>query len=92
MIIDGRNFITTPSIGKTALPHAPGVYVFLRGNQILYVGMYQNINQRIKSSHHEFHNAKAAGMNKIGHFQTDEKSARIIEQQIIQRHTPLLNG
>ena len=92
MQIDGRNFITTPSTGKTALPHSPGVYAFLKGDKILYVGMSQNINQRIDSSHHELHNAKAAGMNKIGFFQTDENSARLIEQEIIRRYTPPLNG
>ena len=92
MIIDGRNFITTPSSGKTALPQASGVYVFLKDDKILYVGMSQNSNQRINSSHHELHNAKAAGMNKVGFFRTDERSARLIEQEIIQRHKPQLNG
>lgn len=88
----GKDFEVIPSSQTVKLPSSSGVYLFLKDNTILYVGESRDIYQRVTTSHHEWQNALNLGMNQIAYYVTDHEGRIRLEQDIILKYRPRLNG
>ncbi len=79
----------------SSLPKAPGVYLFKRGREILYIGKAGNIRERVKNHFRKngFRDKLFIGdVKKIGYLKTDsEIEALILEANLIKEKQPKFN-
>ncbi len=78
------------------VPQKPGVYLFKRDEQVLYVGKAINLKNRLNSYLNEKHNSKVLEMlekaNNFDYIITEnEKSALLLELSLIRKYDPLYN-
>jgi len=76
------------------LPEAPGVYLWKRGEEVLYVGKAKNLRARVKSYFHAEDKARriaeeATGLDFIA--TRDEVEALLLEANLIKAHRPPYN-
>ena len=77
------------------LPKSPGVYFFLQGKNIFYIGKAANIQKRVKN-HFQSKNLKSniflKKVKKIGFIKTgSEIEALLLEAELIKKHQPKFN-
>jgi excinuclease ABC subunit C len=78
-----------------AVPKTAGVYVFLKGKNILYIGKAANLRDRVQnhftqSSYRD--NLFISQITKVGYFETQsEIDALLLESQLIKTHQPKYN-
>ena len=76
------------------LPETPGVYLWKRGEEVLYVGKAKSLRARVKSYFHAEGKARriaeeATGLDFIA--TRDEVEALLLEANLIKAHRPLYN-
>lgn len=92
--------MTRQEVQKVGLPDTPGVYLFKKGREILYVGKATSLRDRVKSYFSKDLNetrgprivSMVALATGIEHRQTDSVlEALILEAELIKRHQPKYN-
>lgn len=84
-IVNGFKFFTTSKISQ--LPKSPGVYLFKRGKDILYIGKAANLRERVKQ-----HRALLNQVKHVAHIETgSEIAALILEAKLIKKYKPKYN-
>src|SRR3972149_8066078 len=78
------------------LPQTPGVYIFWKGSQIIYVGKAVNIKNRVSSYLSAGLAAKTQAMvdeaNKLSFIRVDsEIDSLLLESALIKKHQPRYN-
>ncbi|MBI2123793.1 MAG: UvrB/UvrC motif-containing protein [Candidatus Wildermuthbacteria bacterium] len=87
------SYITRVQINE--IPKTPGVYVFLKGKNILYIGKAANLRDRVRShfaqpSYRD--NLFMSQVTKAGYFETQsEIDALLLESQLIKKNQPKYN-
>jgi len=81
---------------QLALPDEPGVYRFLKGRQILYIGKAANLRRRVSSYFLKAHDSRiqklVSEIRKIDHQKTDTAiEALILEAGLIKKYQPPFN-
>ncbi len=70
------------------LPKIPGVYAFLKGKQVLYIGKAANLRDRVQNHFHQpsyRDNLFISQITKVGYFETQsEIDALLLESQLIK--------
>ena len=73
------------------LPESPGVYIFKRGREVLYIGKAKNIKNRI-NTHKANNEPFFKKADKIEYILTNTDSeALLLEANLIKQHTPRYN-
>jgi excinuclease ABC subunit C len=89
------NFSYVKKKNINAIPKTPGVYVFLKEKNILYIGKAANLRDRVRShfaqpSYRD--NLFMSQVNKIGYSETQsEIDALLLESQLIKKNQPKYN-
>lgn len=78
------------------IPQKPGVYLFKKDDNVLYVGKAYNLKNRLSSYLNEKNNPKVLEMlqkaNNLDYIVTDnEKSALLLELSLIKKYDPPYN-
>lgn len=82
---------------KQELPNTGGVYMFLAGERILYIGRTWRFDQRIKA-HDKIYDAKQMGLSHIKFITIEDRNSNPngftanLERELIKQHNPPLNG
>ena len=78
-----------------AIPKTPGVYVFLKVKEMLYIGKAANLRDRVKNHFAQplyRDNLFTSQVTRIGYFETQsEIDALLLESQLIKSHQPKYN-
>jgi excinuclease ABC subunit C len=78
-----------------SLPETPGVYLFQKGNKILYIGKASNLKERVKTHFQQPNYRDNLFINqttKIGFIKTaSEIEALVLEAKLIKKHQPKYN-
>ncbi|MEX2013683.1 MAG: nucleotide excision repair endonuclease, partial [Parcubacteria group bacterium] len=91
----------TSDLAKFGLPDAPGVYLFLRGQKVLYIGKATNLKDRVKSYMSKgIFDTRGPLIEKmlekadtVKFIQTDSVlEALILEASEIKKHQPIYNS
>ena len=86
-------FLNKSNIAR--LPKAPGVYIFKKGKEFLYIGKAVNLKERTKSHFQQLNYKDRAIIKqnpKIGYAETDsEIEALILEAKLIKKYRPKYN-
>lgn len=69
------------------LPKGPGVYIFKKGKEVLYIGKAANLRERVKQ-----HRERLKQTKKVSYLETgSEIEALLLEAKLIKKHKPKYN-
>lgn len=92
-----RHRFSGPHAVRGAVPcRGPGLYAFLDGREVLYIGQSAAVRYRVGPGHHKWSAfARRAAQPRIGYLCMADQSAAArtgLEKVLIRIHRPALNG